>query len=281
MKVKNVLIFANSKNSSVLKETKRIASELKQSKIDYSVLKLFEDKQEKMPNGKFELAVSLGGDGTVLNAARLLANSKIPIIAVNMGTFGYITETPLSEFSMVLHDFLSGKAKIVDRMRLETTVIHNGSKIKYSALNDVCVGALSHSSLAKISLDINNTLASNLKCDGVIIATPTGSTAYNLSAGGPIVSAGLKSIVINPICPFTLGARPLVISDSDVITLNVPEQKARIELTVDGKFVHEVTGGDVIIIKKSKYSTYFVENKQRNNIEILRDKLGWAGGFNA
>lgn len=281
MKVKNVLIFANSKNKETIKEAKEISDFLQAKKIKSSLVELFANSTDVLPDGKFDLAISLGGDGTVLTAARLIENTKMPIIAVNMGTFGYITETPLSEFKDVFEDFFEGRTGVQERLRLDTKIIHNGKTIVMTALNDICVGAMSHSRLAKISLEINGTEASNLKCDGVIVSTPTGSTAYNLSAGGPIVLASVSSIVINPICPFTLGARPLVVADSDVIKLTVPEQKAHLELTVDGKVVCEIQSGDVLEIKKSRNKTFFVENKRRNNIEILRDKLGWAGGFNA
>lgn len=281
MAVKKVLVFENSKKDEVLCISRQISQALEERGLEVTVVKLFDGKEPSVDFKNADLAVSLGGDGTVLEVSRLIEKTSIPVIGVNLGTFGYITETQVSEFNDVLDEYIAGKAKIQKRMRLCVKYTHNGNTQVQTALNDVCLGAVSHASLAKISLSINDTLASNLKCDGVIIATPTGSTAYNLSAGGPILSSDLESIVINPICPFTMGVRPLVISDKETIKMHVPDQKAKLMLCIDGREICEIESNDVVEICRAENDTYFVANSKRNNITVLREKLGWAGGFNA
>lgn len=229
-----------------------------------------------------DLAVTVGGDGTVLSCARIFRDSDVPLFAVNMGTFGYMTEISISDYKDVFRDFMEGKCFSVKRMRLGCRVERNGNTaFESSALNEITVSSASVAKMAKFSLYINNVLAANLKGDGVIVATPTGSTAYNLSAGGPILDANLSSMIINPICTFTMGVRPLVISSDSEVQIAIPEQECKTVLTCDGHEEFELQCEDRIIVYKSNRSTLFVENKRRNFIEILRNKLGWAGGFNA
>ena len=150
-----------------------------------------------------------------------------------------------------------------------------------SATCGVTVSAISHARMARMELVVNGTFAAKLKGDGIIIATPTGSTAYSLAAGGPILDASLDAVIINPICPFTMGVRPLVVGEDSVIEIVLPSQNTDLSLTCDGHEVFSVMEGDTVSVRKGKSRALFVENSSRRFIEVLRDKLGWAGGFNA
>ena len=137
------------------------------------------------------------------------------------------------------------------------------------------------SKLVHLSLSINGIKAADLKGDGIIFATPMGSTAYSLAAGGPILDATMQAIIVNPICPFAMSVRPLVVRDGSVLKVKIPAQRTSIAISADGHGLFELQEGDVVTVQKSACSALFLENDRRNSIEVLRDKLGWAGGFNA
>lgn len=283
MDIKSIVIFANTEKEKVrleLNQMNKWFSSLGKTVHIVELTGTSSDYLLDIPEADF--AVSLGGDGTVLTCAVILKDSPIPLMAVNIGSFGYITEVPVSEYKEVFKSFENNESSTISRMMIDVSVSRDSEKVFSStALNDVTISVNSRAKVIKLNLYINGTLASNLKSDGLIVATPTGSTAYSLAAGGPILEASLNSIIINPICPFSMSVRPLVVSDLSEISIKVPKQKADIILTPDGHDVFEIKEGDVITISKSVKTALFVENKKRNFIEILRDKLGWAGGFNA
>lgn len=283
MRIEKVAVFANEskiKGTHVLDEMREYLSD---KGIDVSVVLLSGTKDDYCKRPPVcDLAISLGGDGTVLTTAVILKQMCVPVMAVNLGTFGYITEISLSEYQEVFDSILKGSANISSRVMLSMMVVRD-NRVVYSstALNDATVTAYSRAKLAKLNLYINGTLAANLKSDGLIIATPTGSTAYSLAAGGPILEAGLKSLIVNPICPFSMSVRPLVVSDESKIKIEIPKQKTLLMLTSDGHDVFELREGDVLYFEKSPKEVPFVRSCKRNFIETLSKKLGWAGGFNA
>ena len=281
--VKKVVVLANFSKPNVDTVSSRIRAFLSEMGIECEVLKLsstIEDLQLKVP--ECDLVMSLGGDGTVLTCAALMKGREVPILAVNMGTFGYIAETPVDEIRRVFGEFVEGKTDILSRMMLDVSVNRDGKAVfGSSSLNDVTVSAISHAKVAKIDLFVNDILAAKLRGDGIIIATPTGSTAYSLAAGGPILDASLDAIIINPICPFTMSIRPLVVNKESKIRLVMPKQNTDVSLTCDGHEVFSLKQGDEILVSQGKSRALFVENQRRKFIEVLRDKLVWAGGFNA
>ena len=283
MEIKKITVFANTDNPNVRatsQEMKKYFSSLGKSVSVISLSGTSADYEIKAPEADF--AISLGGDGTVLTCAVILENTEIPLMAVNKGSFGYITEVSVTEYKEVFKDFEEGKAKLQKRLMLSAEIVRGGKVIKeYSALNDIVVSASSRAKLAHLNLSINHTLASTLKADGIVVASPTGSTAYSLSAGGPVLEPNLSGIVINPISPFSMSVRPLIVSDDAEIEIAIPIQKADIIITADGHNVFELVQDDVVVIKKHLSDAVFVENRRRNFIEVLRDKLGWAGGLNA
>ncbi len=283
MVVKSIVICVNStkQGAEALSDDMRKYFSSKNIATSFVMLSsTVEDSAINIPQA--DLAISLGGDGTVLTCAAALAQRKVPIMAVNLGTFGYITNTSASEYKEVFEDFIQDKYPAVERMMLETKVERQG-KVVFDAiaLNDMTIGACSMSKLVHLSLSINEVKAADLKSDGIIFATPMGSTAYSLAAGGPILDASLHAIIVNPICPFSMSVRPLVVHDRSVLKVDVLAQRTSIAISADGHGLFELQEGDVVTVQKSECGALFLVNDRRNSIEVLRDKLGWAGGFNA
>lgn len=276
-------IFANMSKAGINEVVDEMQAFFSEKGFCVSVINLNSDERDlDIPCPQCDFAVSLGGDGTVLSCANILKDSQIPILAVNLGTFGYITETSLSEYKEVFESYYVGQTKALPRMRLNVSVLRSGKTVfEDSSLNDIVVTSSSKAKMAKTNLYINDTFTAKIKSDGIIVSTPTGSTAYNLSAGGPIIDASIQSIIINPICPFTMSARPLVVSDNSSVCIEIPEQSSSIAVSCDGHRAFNLINNDHVLIKKSSKETFLVKNNKRNSIEILRDKLGWAGGFNA
>lgn len=282
MKINKVVILANpskSAISSALSEMREYFKAKGIETISVTLQSTVQDNQIEIPPA--DMAVSLGGDGTVLSCSSILKKTNIPLFAVNLGTFGYLAKIALSEYKDVFEEFAGGNSVLDKRMRLKATVMRGGKEIyQDSALNEFCTTSASRAKLAKFTLNINRTYAATLRGDGIIFATPSGSTAYNLSAGGPILDESISSIIVNPVCPFTLGVRPLVVSEDSHIMVEVPPQNGEMILTCDGHEALKLLPGDRIYLEKNDYFTYFVQNKRRNFIEVLRDKLGWASGIN-
>lgn len=281
--IRKIAILANSTKQDVQQICDRFVAYFNAMGIETCVIMLsssVNDLTIEVP--RCDLAVSLGGDGTVLTCVDILKEKDIPILAVNFGTFGYIAETSVDEMETVFESYLTRKTGRYTRMMLDVVVIRNGEVVfQSSSLNDVTVSAISNARMARVDMLVNDILAARLKGDGLILATPTGSTAYSLAAGGPILDASLDAIIVNPICPFTMSVRPLVVNQNSEIRLEIPKQNTDLSITCDGHEAFSVFEGDEIIVKKGENRAIFVENPNRKFIEVLRDKLGWAGGFNA
>ncbi len=283
MVVKNIIIFVNSTKPGA----EALADDMRKFFSSKNISTTFVQLSSTMDDclvqvSKADLAISLGGDGTVLTCASALAKLKVPIMAVNLGTFGYITNTSASEYKEVFNDFIEDRFAPTKHMMLQTKVQRNGKIVfEANALNDMTIGACSMSKLVHLALTINGVRAAELKSDGIIFATPMGSTAYSLAAGGPILDASMNAIIVNPICPFAMSVRPLVVHDKSVLRVDIPAQRTAIAISADGHGLFELQEGDVVTVQKSSCSAIFLVNARRNSIEVLRDKLGWAGGFNA
>lgn len=277
-----VVIFANTTKPEVVPVADSMVSYLSSLGEKVIVVALSatnRDMEIEVPDA--DIAVSLGGDGTVLNCINLLKGRNIPLIPVKLGTFGYITDTQASEFSSVYDSYLKRNAIIQKRLMLDVSVVRDGKEVfNTSALNEIALTASTRARMAAIRLFVDNVRAADLKGDGIIIATPTGSTAYSLAAGGPVLDSELSAIIINPICPFTMSIRPLVVGSEKEIRIEIPPQGASLSITADGHIGFDICENDVIIVKKSRHEALLVENPQRTFIELLRDKLGWAGGLN-
>ena len=202
----------------------------------------------------------------------------IPILPVNLGTFGYITEVGKDEWKETLDAFLRGEDIISRRLMLRVAVYRRGRKV-YSglALNEAVITSSGIAKVVRLSLMLDQTSVGTFRADGIIIATPTGSTGYSLAAGGPILDAEMSALIITPVCPFTLSNRPLVTSGKSISVIVNEHQRTDLVLTVDGQQLFELEENDEILVEKSRNRMLLIHSIKRNFTEVIRDKLNWSG----
>lgn len=218
--------------------------------------------------------VVLGGDGTLLGVAQKAAIHKVPIIGVNLGRLGFLTDIEKETALISFEKLMSGDYFIEERMMLEVNIISNKDTYQFLALNDVSITRDSYSRMVDYSIHINGKYADVYPADGIIISTPTGSTAYNLSAGGPIVDPKANIMVITPICPHTIYSRSIIVSEKDTIDIHIPElQGGSVGVSIDGKKVHHMTPKDVVRVSKSNTTVRLLKLSECNFYDILRSKI--------
>ncbi len=233
-------------------------------------------KREDLPNCT-DLLIVLGGDGTLLSAARLAAVRKVPILAVNLGGLGFLTTVSQDEIYPILEELFSGKNRVSERVMLEAEIIRDGAVIRRQiALNDAVLNKAALSRMMDLELRIDGEYVTAYKADGLILSTPTGSTAYSLAAGGPIVYPSVEAFVVTPICPHTLTNRPLVIPDSAMIEVDFKGGDDSVFLTLDGQIGIELVQGDHIRVHKAQDKLLLVRPARKTYFEILRSKLKWG-----
>jgi NAD+ kinase len=224
-----------------------------------------------------DLAIVLGGDGTMISAARLLENLEAPVLGINYGSLGYLTEFRIEELYDALERILRGDFTIDSRVTLDVSHERNGIELsKNRVLNDVVINKAALARIINIEATLDDLYVNDFRADGLIIATPTGSTAYNLSAGGPIVFSSMNAVVMTPICPFTLSNRPIVMPDSSEICLRLKTENEDVFLTLDGQVGFELTTNDAVKIRKSKTTLNLIQPPNRNYFDVLRNKLKWG-----
>ena len=224
-----------------------------------------------------ELLLVLGGDGTLIHAARMVRGRAVPILGVNLGSLGFLTEVPRSELFTRLPEVLSGRAHLHTRMKLACRLHRDGKVLlEDEVLNDVVInkGALARIADHEVSLD--GQYMTTFKSDGVIIATPTGSTAYSLAAGGPIVHPALECALVTPISPHALTQRPFVVPGGQVVNVVLRSEVADVYLTLDGQAGHAMQRGDRLEVRRSPNRTVLVSNPNIDYFGILRQKLHWG-----
>jgi NAD+ kinase len=222
-----------------------------------------------------DVIVVLGGDGTILESARRAADRATPIIGINLGRLGYMAELELSEIDM-LDRYFSGEYTIEKRsmVSVEITDMHGNLKSAANALNDAVVSNGSISRIVDLELYNADEQVASYRSDGIIVATPTGSTAYSMSAGGPIISPDVSCFCVTPICPHSLAARPIIFPDSTTLKIkNVCVREKSLYLTLDGRNNYEIVRGDVITIKKSELSTNLIRLRKSDFYNKLRKKM--------
>jgi len=231
----------------------------------------------------FDIALSLGGDGTVLFSARFLAGNEIPILPVNLGDFGFITEVAQDEWSSAFEKYQAGVLGVRKQIMLQVRILRDKKIVcTMIGLNDAVISSSGISKIVRLDISLSDTPLGEYRADGVIIATPTGSTAYSAAAGGPILEPEMEAMIINPICPFTLSNRPLVVSKKEKIRIFVkPNQRAEIILTLDGQNVLNLHPYDCIEVQTAKNHALIIRSDVRNFFEVLRSKLNWSGGPDA
>ncbi len=230
-----------------------------------------------------DIAITMGGDGTLLHCARILAGADIPILGVNAGDFGFITEISKDEWIEAYEEYIAGKLEVSRRVMFNANVTREGSIIaSFRGLNDAVIRSSSVSRIIRLRVFLSKTYIGRYRADGVILATPTGSTAYSMAAGGPILHPEMDAFILNPICPFTLSNRAIIIPGDESLEIEIErEQRAGIMLTIDGQDVFQLTPGDRVVVKKSSKCCLIIRSNKRNFYEVLRTKLNWAGEPNA
>lgn len=225
-----------------------------------------------------ELVVVLGGDGTLISVARLMCGKDVPILGVNLGSLGFLTETTVDELYLRLEKCLQGDPRVSERMMLEVTVFRDGKEIeRCNVLNDAVINKGALARIVDLETKVNRHTLTTFKADGLIVSTPTGSTGYSLSAGGPIIHPQMSCIVITPICPHTLTNRPIVISDDSTVSVMVQSSfDEKVYLTLDGQVGVELTEGDTVEIRRALKTIALVMSKNRDYFEVLRTKLKWG-----
>jgi len=224
-----------------------------------------------------DLLLVLGGDGTILAASREAAHHDIPVLPINMGSLGFLTSFTVEELYPALESTLAGQAKIEERVLLDVERTHHGELLtQQRVLNDAVVHKGTLARMIEVELCINGAFVCRYRADGLIVASPTGSTAYSLSAGGPIVQPGVASILVTPICPHTLSDRPVVIQDSSVIELILAQSSDSVFLTLDGQTGVPMQLGDRVRIVRSKERLKLIQPPNKTYFEILRNKLKWG-----
>ncbi len=233
-------------------------------------------KREEIP-AQVELIIVLGGDGTLLSVARLVGHHQVPILGVNLGGLGFLTEITLDELYQVLERILQGDFTADERVVLNTAVIRRGERLtEFMVLNDAVINKGALARIIDLETTINGEYLTTFKSDGLIISTPTGSTAYNLSAGGPIVYPSLHCIIITPICPHTLTNRPIMIPDDVVVRAVLKSKQQEVVLTLDGQQGFILEFEDVVEVKKAQGKILLIKSPYRHYFELLREKLKWG-----
>ena len=226
---------------------------------------------------KADLLIVLGGDGTLLGVARTAHPYNVPILAVNLGNLGFLTEVSLDQLYPVLENVLAGKFEVERRMLLNACIWRNGKKVEdHNVLNDVVINKGVVARVINLKVFVNDQYMTSYRADGIVIATPTGSTAYSLSAGGPIIHPSMQTLVLSPICPFTLTNRSILIPDHSVIQVKLATEYKDVRITLDGQEGHGMEAKDILEIQKTKTTLKLIPGPDKNYYQTLRQKLHWG-----
>jgi NAD+ kinase len=228
--------------------------------------------REQLP-GQVDLVVVLGGDGTLLSIAHLAALKNVPVMGVNLGSLGFLTEVPLDEMYLTLDSYLSGNQEIVSPRRLLEARIKD--KVYY-CLNDVVINKGALARMIQFTIWSDEEEIATLKADGLIVSTPTGSTAYSLSAGGPIIQPYIPAVLLSPICPHTLSFRPMLLSNDATIRVQLLTSGEEVYLSIDGQRGNVLVKNDVIEVKRAPFDLKLISSPKRCYFALLHEKLGWG-----
>lgn len=225
---------------------------------------------------KADVLLSFGGDGTLLNTVNLLRGREIPVLGINLGGLGYLTEVGTGELYPRTIDLLEGRWKTENRMLLEARLENGSPGGPWYALNDIVVDKGGFARMIHLRTSIDGQYLNNYRADGLILSTPTGSTAYSLSAGGPILEPGMNAMCLLPINPHSLSNRPLVISDQSTVHIEAHTSYDHIMINIDGEIASQPPSGSKVEIRKARFSAQLVSFEGRYFYDVLRQKLGWG-----
>ena len=286
--MQNIGIAAKPSSPAALDFARKVAADLRRRGLnvcfDMATAEAVGDKASCSTRAELgtqsDLLITFGGDGTLLSVARH-APAHVPILGVNMGTLGFLTEIRAEEFEPLLEKVLQGNYIVEPRVTFNARV-HGPDRdgTEYRVLNDVAINKSALSRIVELRVTVAGQFVSTFRADGLIICTPTGSTAYNLSAGGPIVYPTMGAIVITPICPHMLTNRPLVLPDELDIEISIanPQERQEIYVTLDGQEGMPLTPNDRVCVRKSDQRVLLVQSPDKNYFDVLRTKLKWGEG---
>jgi NAD+ kinase len=225
-----------------------------------------------------DLVVVLGGDGAILRACRQLGTEQLPILGINLGRLGFLADLSPDEFREKFPQIRAGEYRVVEHLMFECKIHHaDGTVDTHLGLNETAILAAGSLQMLEIQLEINDELVTTYSCDGLLVSTPVGSTAHNLSAGGPILRQGLQAFVITPICPHTLTNRPLVDDANHVYRMSVPNAPEGVAIVIDGQIKQPLQPDDVVEVRKARESFKLAKVPGTSYYKVLHRKLGWGG----
>ncbi|MDR1862380.1 MAG: NAD(+)/NADH kinase [Treponema sp.] len=272
------VLFINPKKDCARTLAEAVQAELDRRNIPWDTF-CFDRKPDFTAQAGYRIAFSLGGDGTVLYAARAMAPLGVPVFPVNLGTLGFIAAIHAGEWLEVFERWLQGTAGLSRRLMLAAAVMRGGREVvRGICLNDIVISASGIAKLIRLRVSSGDMSLGEYRSDGLIAATPTGSTAYSVAAGGPILDPELEALIVNPICPFTLSHRPMVLPSGETLTVEVDaEQRSGVLLTADGQVTEPLEPGDTILIAKAPHPALLIASGRKSFYHALRTKLSWLG----
>ena len=252
--------------------TTRIRDNMEDSKLfSYQVIESAEDFF------KLDFLLTLGGDGTMLSLARAVGDRNVPILGIHLGELGFLAAVNVDQMFEKLDQVVAGNYLVQPRIVLKSTVYNGGKSSTFFALNDMVIDRGKSHRMLVYKLQANNHVIANYKADGLVVSTPTGSTAYSLAAGGPIVVPTMRTMIVTPICPHSLTLRPIVIPDDQVLKISFPSDRDDgIALSVDGQICEELGSGSKVEIQAADYTINMIGFPGSNYFRTLRKKMGWG-----
>jgi len=276
-------ILVNSSKDEAERLSAEIDATLKSADWRTTLLRFGQARGAVSPIEGSDILISLGGDGTVPYAARAAAPFGVPVLPINLGTLGFIAWVKRDEWKERFDEAVSGRLVVSERFMLDISVERGGKPIAaFSALNDGVVSGSGPAKIVTLSVLVNGSRLGRYRSDGLIVSTPTGSTAYSLAAGGPVLDPDMDAMVFTPICPFTLSNRPLVLPGGETLELHVEAgQRERTMLTVDGQDFFDLDEGDHVTFRRSVFKARLFRGERGAFYQVLRSKLNWSGGLDA
>jgi NAD+ kinase len=278
-----VAILVNSMKDDAERLAIEMGDELRSAGWGVAFLAFGQDRAAASSLEGADILVSLGGDGTVLYGARAAAPFGVPILPINLGTLGFIAWVKREEWRQRFDEAVSGQLAVSERFMLDVKVERSGKPIRaFSGLNDGVVSGSGPAKIVALGVSVNGVPLGRYRSDGLIVSTPTGSTAYSLAAGGPVLDPDMDAMVFTPICPFTLSNRPLVVPGGETVELLVePGQREHTILTVDGQDSFDLAEGDKVSFSRSAFKARLFKGERGSFFHVLRSKLNWSGGPDA
>ena len=251
--------------------------EIERERIEHQTGCAVDEVAQEQVASQVDLMLVLGGDGTMIATARIIGDQEVPVLGVNYGGLGYLAEFRIEELYTALESILANNFRLDRRVMLEVELRRGDAPPKTSrVLNDVVINKSALARIIEIEAYLNRQFVNAFRADGLIVSTPTGSTAYNLSAGGPVIFPSMNAVVITPICPFTLSNRPIVVPDDAEIELLLKTDNEEVALTLDGQVGFPLEVADRVVIRKSRTTFNLIQPSNRNYFDVLRDKLRWG-----